>query len=752
MLNTRHPRRQTAGRLLLSYTIAAAFCLILVGTLTRPAAAQGYPSVKIDNRTYPDPSSLPALPAVNVKFRDAVFGTEIIRATDQDDCANPGCSTYYSNWPVFNSNSTYILFRNSNNGNSDGRIRAFDPSNFAVVGASFYPGTEYVLGVGGVVMDFQSAYWHPTNPNVVYCFPNTAPSPVPMALYTFTIDGTPGVYNQVKDFSSLRSPDNGGSPNDYLAQMSMSADGNVFAFNVRRYGLGNSPVAYLVWNKTTDQYTYTLIPNQDVNEVNVDKSGQYLYITKEIPDCAGNGTCPHFVKSQVKTLSTGNIENLLDDSSDHVASHGGIGTGIAAGGDSVAGGYNVRSLSTPHSFTTVFDGKIPDCNPADPLEEHCVDWTNEPTSSLHSNDESWMTISTHKSWDSMVGQGAHKNRHLFEKEIVLLSLDGSGRVRRLAHTYSDVAGVSSAAITLSGFQPSAANDYWAVPHASISKDGRFIAYTSNWGNMNRYDLFILKVPNRIEESQFFVHQHYLDFLNREPDASGLQFWTNEIESCPDAPCGAVKRVNVSAAFFLSIEFQQTGSLVYRMHKAGFGNLAGKPVAVRRTDFLADTQQIGGTPAQVIVGQENWQAQLEANKQAFALAFIQRAAFQSAHGGQAAAAYVDSLFANVGVTPTAAERQAAIDAFGSGGNSGQAASLRSVAESNSVSSKTFNESFVLMEYFGYLRRNPDDAPDGNFGGYNYWLGKLNDFNGDYIAAELVKAFINSDEYRQRFGPN
>ena len=57
----------------------------------------------------------------------------------------------------------------------------------------------------------------------------------------------------------------------------------------------------------------------------------------------------------------------------------------------------------------------------------------------------------------------------------------------------------------------------------------------------------------------------------------------------------------------------------------------------------------------------------------------------------------------------------------------------------------------MQYFGYLRRSPNDAPDADFAGYNYWLGKLNEFNGNFVNAEMVKAFIVSGEYRQRFGP-
>jgi len=57
----------------------------------------------------------------------------------------------------------------------------------------------------------------------------------------------------------------------------------------------------------------------------------------------------------------------------------------------------------------------------------------------------------------------------------------------------------------------------------------------------------------------------------------------------------------------------------------------------------------------------------------------------------------------------------------------------------------------MQYFGYLRRNPNDAPDGNFERFNFWLTKLNQFNGNFVDAEMVLAFISSDEYRHRFGP-
>lgn len=256
--------------------------------------------------------------------------------------------------------------------------------------------------------------------------------------------------------------------------------------------------------------------------------------------------------------------------------------------------------------------------------------------------------------------------------------------------------------------------------------------------------------NPIGDNAFFVRQQYLDFLNRQPDSSGYAFWTNNIFNCGiDQQCTEVHRINASAAFFLSIEFQDTGNLVYKMYKAGFGNVPGTPVAVRRANFQQDSQTIQTTPNQIIVGQGNWQANLEANKQAFALFFVQRAGFPNQSDP---AAFVDNLFANAGVTPTSTERAAAINAFNGagGGTAGRAAALRSVCDSGSVTFALRNEAFVLMQYFGYLQRDPDAQTPADYSGFQFWLNKLNSFNGDFIAAEMVKAFLNSTEYRARFG--
>ncbi|HEX7313217.1 MAG TPA: hypothetical protein VF297_04825 [Pyrinomonadaceae bacterium] len=285
----------------------------------------------------------------------------------------------------------------------------------------------------------------------------------------------------------------------------------------------------------------------------------------------------------------------------------------------------------------------------------------------------------------------------------------------------------------------------------VTEDGNRLPAELMYGNTKVKPLRLrpgTNVPITIDDSDFFVQQHYVDFLSRFPDQSGFAFWQDEINNCTPKPgCIEVKRVNVSAAFFVSIEFQNSGYLVYKTHKVAFGNLDGKPVPIRRDNFMSETRSISNG---IVVGETDWQNKFEANKNAYMLAFVQRGDFQAAFpGAMTAEQFVDKLFANALLAPTAGERNAAIAAFGTGNAAGRAAALRSVAESQTLHQAEFNKAFVLAQYFGYLKRDPDALPDVNFNGYNFWLGKLNEFNGNYIQAEMVKAFINSTEYRTRF---
>lgn len=240
--------------------------------------------------------------------------------------------------------------------------------------------------------------------------------------------------------------------------------------------------------------------------------------------------------------------------------------------------------------------------------------------------------------------------------------------------------------------------------------------------------------NPLDTPEFFVRQHYVDFLNREPDESGFNFWSDQIVSCgTDAVCTERRRVNVSAAYFLSIEFQETGGLVDSLYRTSFSR---RPFY---SEFVPDTQIVGQN---VIVGRTGWETQLETNKQTFLNAWVQRPAFVNAYGALADDGYVDTLISHTGVTFTSSERNALVNSLVNH-TATRAQVLRQIAEDSRFKALKFNDTFVMMEYFGYLRRDPDAA------GFQFWLDKLNQFNGNFEQADMVKAFIVSGEYRDRF---
>ena len=228
--------------------------------------------------------------------------------------------------------------------------------------------------------------------------------------------------------------------------------------------------------------------------------------------------------------------------------------------------------------------------------------------------------------------------------------------------------------------------------------------------------------NPIGGTAFFVRQHYIDFLGREPDPSG-QTWQNIINNCPqgDTSCD---RIHVSGAFFQSPEFQQRGYFVYRFYSVAFGR---KP---DYAEFIPDLARVSGFLSD---------AQLEAAKVAFINDFMARPAFVAAYGGLTDTQYVDTLLNTAGVAPHQF-RDFWIAALGNGTRT-RATVLRDIAESGEVSMKYFNQAFVVMQYFGYLRRDPDAA-------YLTWIQELNTTGN---SRNMINGFVNSPEYFQRFGP-
>jgi len=233
------------------------------------------------------------------------------------------------------------------------------------------------------------------------------------------------------------------------------------------------------------------------------------------------------------------------------------------------------------------------------------------------------------------------------------------------------------------------------------------------------------LTNQINDAQFFVRQHYLDFLNRNPDSGGLNYWTGQITQCgTNDSCIQTQRITVSAAFFIEQEFQDTGSYVYRFYKASYGR---RPT---HAEFVADRALVIGGP------------NLEAQKQAFANDWVGRAMFQQVYPTTLTSEqFVNKLFDTAELVPFTSERQQLIADMQAGKTRAQV--LRDVIEIPAFKTREYNPSFVLMQYFAYLRRNPDQ------GGYNFWLDILNNRTPNNYRG-MVCSFITSREYQERFG--
>lgn len=332
--------------------------------------------------------------------------------------------------------------------------------------------------------------------------------------------------------------------------------------------------------------------------------------------------------------------------------------------------------------------------------------------------------------------------------------------------------------TVLGTLKFAANQTQATIDVTINQDGRTEGpetFTVGLSNATGVALLInpstatvtindstSPAPNANDDTTAFVRQQYHDFLNREPDAAGLAFWKANIDKCNDpaqvppgqtpAQCFETQRVITSAAFFLSIEFMQTGTFVRSFYVAALDRPATNNMPAF-TEWLRDTQAV---QRGVIVGQGNWQATLDANRLAFMQDFVTRAEFVGLYPTtDTPAQYINKLYNHaLSRSPSATELADALSVFGGAATAsdqtarGQA--LLKVTQASDFTSREIPRAFVQIEYFGYLRRNPNDPPDNNFNGYNFWLGKLNQFNGDFLKAEMVKAFLSSSEYRQRFG--
>jgi len=273
--------------------------------------------------------------------------------------------------------------------------------------------------------------------------------------------------------------------------------------------------------------------------------------------------------------------------------------------------------------------------------------------------------------------------------------------------------------------------------------------------------------NPADNVNYFVSQHYRDFLNREPDTGGLTFWSERITGnagnnpapCPpnDSVCVNERRIGVSDAFFVELEYQQTGSYVFRMYRGAFGNNQPFPNPRPDPNFpgeelkLPSFQVFSADRALVIGGSSLAQQQMD-----FANAFVLRPSFIAKYPLSLATAdqFVDAVLATLNNdihVDLSSQRAGLITLFNSGG---RGAVMYRLADdninTNPINNRSFidaeyNRAFVFGEYSGYLRRNADIP------GFQFWLGQVNSGPLRDLTKQhaMVCSFITSTEYQQRF---
>lgn len=248
-----------------------------------------------------------------------------------------------------------------------------------------------------------------------------------------------GSWTTLRDLSST-------FPGKVFWQISLSSDDDVIAFTVKNSS-DYSVTGYAVYKISTNTVLYNISTTQ-LDEVQIDKTGRYLVVKTGLQ---GAGQIEvKIIDLQASPSPT--VTNLTDNGPDYAPGHSDNGSGIVFGGDNWGNTITKRNLATPHSISYIFQP---------------TNWNAIGHISSLNSDNTWILVS---SYSAVANES-------FNNEIFLVKTDGSGAVRRFLHHYSVF------------------SDYSSTPRANISGDGKFVAFSSNWGGMGRSDLFIAKIPD-----------------------------------------------------------------------------------------------------------------------------------------------------------------------------------------------------------------------------------------------------------------
>ena len=412
--------------------IFALSCCLIVPTVQ----ADSKPGIKTDRGIYPLPPA-PELPKAGGTFIDPTFGTTIMRVTDEADGKENMHA--YSYWPSFNLSNTFFHILTGEDLGGKPMLYKFDPKGFKILGKEpLFP----TLPPGDSKPEWEDCIWSATDANLIYCRTKTK-------IWQFDV--------VKKEYALIRDLGKNLPEGTTLFQMSKSLNDNVFAFSVD--AKPGDHIGYIIWQRDTDKVLIRtdIKKGWHLDEAQLDKSGLYCVITLKTKQEGKT-----VLETPILDIRTGKIENLTTD---FVLGHYGNGNGcVIAGDDYAENRITFRKMATPKHLTVVLELKD--------------DWSQSNHPSMLADNEDWALISFYES-AIYPANSPYKSNGIFKNEIIQVSTDGSQKVRRLAHHRSVYM---------------AKENYWDQPRANISRDGKFVVYTSNWDGSGRRDVFILKVP------------------------------------------------------------------------------------------------------------------------------------------------------------------------------------------------------------------------------------------------------------------
>ncbi|MGZ4116062.1 MAG: T9SS type A sorting domain-containing protein [Bacteroidia bacterium] len=405
------------------------------------SAAQTGAQIVTDHLVHPEPAP-PALPSAGGTFTDPTFNTTLLRVTDAGD-GNDNHHAY-SYWPCMNMNSTRLYLMQTNIGPT---LYDFDPVGFGISNKHIAFPTNCP---SGAPPNAEDAIWSDVDPNIIFVHD------LNMHLYKYNVSTLS--YTLLKDMSASF------PAGAHSWQMNKNhTNDDLFTFTWKDASW--SVTGVFAWRSSSDQFYIFNQANTD--ECQPDRAGNYLVVK-----LAASGSA--VTQARIIDLSTSAISDITDGGPGDPSTpglywapgHGDMGNGTVLGHDDWNNRLLGRTAANPSAFYTVMDWS--------------GDWSQDYHGSHLSDDASWIMLSAYVS-------NTLPNSGLFKNEIFQVATDGSQNVRRLAHHHSDF--LSDYAANGGGMA------YWSSPKASISKDGNWAVFTSNWGSTTRKDVFILKIPS-----------------------------------------------------------------------------------------------------------------------------------------------------------------------------------------------------------------------------------------------------------------